>query len=143
MRIGFFSDSYLPVRHGVQVSIDSFRKCLQIMGHKVFIYTTAFPHYKETDPEIIRLHSFKVIPKPEIRVGLPIIQKGKFSEALKIELDIVHEHSPFSLAIFCKYISKLQKIPMVYSHHTHYVEYAKSYFFKEKYVLPFFLKQFV
>lgn len=142
MRIGFFSDSYLPVRHGVQVSIDSFRKCLKDKGHQVFIYTTSFPHYKETDPEIIRLHSFKVIPKPEMRVGIPIVQKGKFDVAIKNELDIAHAHTPFSLGLFAKYISKLQRIPMVYTHHTHYVEYAKSYFFKEKYVLPFFAKQF-
>lgn len=141
MKIGFFTDSYLPTRHGVQVSIDSFRKCLQALGHEVFIYTTAFPRYKEIDPQIIRLHSFKVIEKPEMRFGLPIIQKGKFDEVSKIKLDIVHAHTPFNLGLFGKYISKLQKIPMVYTHHTHYAEYAKSYL-KEKFVLPFFAKQY-
>ena len=135
MRIGFFTDTYLPVVHGVEISIETSRKILEKMGHKVFIYAPYTPGYKDKNPNIFRFRSVKVIKKPEMRLAFPFLPKDYSSDVSNIKLDIAHAHTPFSMGLLAKYIADQQKIPLVYTHHTHYSEYAKFYS-KEKIVSP-------
>ena len=140
MRIGFFTDSYLPVIHGVEVSIETFRKELEAMGHKVFIYAPESPGYKDKNPNVFRFKSQKVIKNPEMRYAFAFLPVNRnFKEIDRFKLDIAHAHSPFSLGILAKYISERQIIPLIYTHHTHYSEYAKAYL-GEKVLLPYLAK---
>lgn len=135
MKIGFFTDSYWPVRHGVQASIDSFADKLEEMGHEVHIYTTHSPKYEDKRSRVVRLKSLKFIKNPEMRIAMPFVHNGDIASLVKQKLDIVHAHTPFGLGVLGKIISKYQKIPMVYTHHTDYVEYSKFYL-KDKVLLP-------
>lgn len=135
MKIGFFTDSYLPVEHGVEVSIETFRKDLEKSGHQVFIYAPYTPGYKDKNKNVFRLKSIRVIEKPEIRFALPMVQDGELKKLVDFKLDVVHAHTPFSLGLLAKFIAKRQKIPFVYTHHTDYPEYSKAYF-KGKKILP-------
>lgn len=135
MKIGFFTDTYLPVVHGVEISIETFRQDFEKMGHEVYIYAPHTPGYKDKNLKIFRLKSVKVIEKPEMRFALPIVSGGKLKELIDFKLDIVHAHTPFSMGILGKIISARQKIPMVYTHHTDYPEYSKAYL-KGKIILP-------
>jgi len=135
MRIGFFTDTYLPVVHGVVISIETFRKSLEKMGHKVFIYAPHVPGYKDKNPNVFRFESIRVIEKPEMRLALPFLPKDHTGKVLDFKLDIAHAHTPFSMGFLAKYIADHQKIPLVYTHHTHYPEYAKFYI-KEKIITP-------
>lgn len=139
MKIGFFTDSYLPVTHGVEISIETFRKSLEKLGHQVFIYAPHHPGYKDKNTRVFRLKSIRVVKKPEMRFALPFVADGRLKELVDFKLDIVHAQTPFSLGILGKFIAERQKIPLVYTHHTHYPEYAKVYF-KEKFILPFAAK---
>ena len=141
MRIGFFTDTYLPVIHGVEVSIETFRKNLEKMGHKVFIFAPHSPGYKDKNPRVFRFRSIKVIKKPEMRLAFPFLPKDTFEKVLNLKLDIAHAHTPFSMGLFAKYIANHQKIPLVYTHHTHYPEYAKFYL-KEKIITPLLARYF-
>jgi len=141
MRIGFFTDTYLPVIHGVEVSIETFRKSLEKMGQKVFIYAPHAPGYKDKNPNVFRFASVRVIKKPEMRLAFPFWPKNHIGEIIDLKLDIAHAHTPFSMGLLAKYIASRQKIPLVYTHHTHYPEYAKFYL-KEKIITPFFAKYF-
>jgi 1,2-diacylglycerol 3-alpha-glucosyltransferase len=135
MKIGFFTDTYLPVVHGVEISIETFRKSLEKMGHKVFIYAPHAPGYKDKNPNVFRFQSIRVIEKPEMRLAFPFLPKDHFGEIIDFKLDIAHAHTPFSMGLLAKYIADHQKIPLVYTHHTHYPEYAKFYL-KEKVIAP-------
>lgn len=135
MKIGFFTDSYWPARHGVQVSIDSFADKLEEMGHEVHIYTTYSPGYKDHRHRVTRLKSIRFMKKPELRVALPFVHEGDMASVMKHKFDLVHAHTPFGLGILGKLVSKYQKIPIVYTHHTDYVEYSKFYL-KDKVLLP-------
>jgi glycosyltransferase involved in cell wall biosynthesis len=139
LRIGFFTDSYLPVTHGVEVSIETFRKNLEKAGHKVFVYAPAVPGYADRNPRVFRLKSVRVIETPEMRLAFPIVEDGHIRNLTRFHLDIVHVHTPFTLGLLGRYIAGYQHVPMVYTHHTHYPEYAKAYF-KERVVLPFLAK---
>lgn len=140
MRIGFFSDTYIPVVHGVTISMETFRKELEKMGHTVYIYTTEIPGYKDLNPNVFRFKSVRVFKKPELRNALDFMPIGhSFNEVTKFPLDIIHAHTPFSLGVLAKYVAKKQKIPIIYTHHTHYPEYVKAYL-KETHLLPYLAK---
>jgi len=136
VRIGFFTDSYLPALHGVEVSIEAFRKSLQQAGHEVFVYAPSVPHYRDTNRRVFRLKSVRVIEKPEMRLAFPFVEHGHLRDLLRVRLDIVHAHTPFTMGLLAKHASVRQRLPMVYTHHPHYPEYAKAYF-RERLVLPY------
>jgi 1,2-diacylglycerol 3-alpha-glucosyltransferase len=136
LRIGFFTDSYLPATHGVEVSIETFRTNLEKAGHKVFVYAPAVPGYVDTNRRVFRLKSVRVIDNPEMRLAFPVVEGGSIRELARFKLDIVHVHTPFTLGLLGKYIATHQGIPILYTHHTDYPEYAKAYL-KERVVLPY------
>lgn len=140
MRIGFFTDTYLPIVHGVGVSIETSRKTLETMGHQVFIYAPESPGYKDKNPNVFRFRSVRVIKKPEMRYAFNFLPVGRsFREISHFKLDIAHAHTPFGLGLLAKYISERQLIPLIYTHHTHYPEYAKFYL-KGEILLPYLAK---
>lgn len=140
MKIGFFTDSYLPVIHGITISIDAFRKNLEKKGHEVYIYTTSSPGYEDKTPKVYRFKSIKAIKNPEMRFGFPVVQNDSLKEVINSKLDIVHAHTPLSIGLIGKFISQRQKIPLIYTHHTDYPEYAKAYLLKEKFITPYLAK---
>jgi 1,2-diacylglycerol 3-alpha-glucosyltransferase len=139
LRIGFFTDSYLPATHGVEVSIETFRKNLERAGHQVFVYAPAVPGYTDSNRRVFRLKSIRVIDTPEMRLAFPVVEDGNIRELTRLPLDIVHAHTPFTVGLLGKYIATHQHVPIIYTHHTHYPEYAKAYL-KERVVLPFLAK---
>lgn len=62
-----------------------------------------------------------------------------FMEITRFKLDVVHAHTPFGLGFLAKFISERQLVPLIYTHHTHYPEYAKIYL-KEKVLLPYLVQ---
>ena len=139
LRIGFFTDSYLPVTHGVEVSIETFRWNLEKAGHQVFVYAPAVPGYRDRNRRVVRLKSVRVIENPEMRLAFPVVEDGTLGQVTRMPLDVVHVHTPFTMGLLGKYIATHQRVPIVYTHHTHYPEYAKAYL-KERVVLPFLAK---
>jgi 1,2-diacylglycerol 3-alpha-glucosyltransferase len=139
LRIGFFTDSYLPATHGVEVSIETFRKNLERAGHRVFVYAPAVPGYTDSNRRVFRLKSIRAIDTPEMRLAFPVVEDGNIRELTRRPLDIVHVHTPFTVGLLGKYIATHQHVPIIYTHHTHYPEYAKAYL-KDRVVLPFLAK---
>ena len=135
MRIGFFTDSYLPTSHGVTSSIESFRKSLEKVGHEVFVYATYVPGYKDVSP-VFRFEALRIIKKPDMRLALPMLHGGSMKSAVDFKLDIVHAQTPFGVGLLGKLIAKRQGIPIIYTHHTDYPEYAKLYL-KEQFISPY------
>ena len=145
MKIGFFTDLYLPSGSGVEISIESFRKNLENLGHEVYVFAPFSRGFKDTNPRVFRFHSLKVIKKPEIRLASPFlpVNSPDFLKKIKnLKLDVVHAQTPFTLGILGKYVARWQKIPILYTHHTQYPEYAKFYL-KEKRLLPYLAQALV
>jgi 1,2-diacylglycerol 3-alpha-glucosyltransferase len=136
MKIGFFTDAYLPSGFGVATSIESFRKNLEKFDNTVYIFAPFFKNYKDNNPRVFRFKSLKVIKNPEVRLASPFFPFSYFEKTNKIGFDIIHAHTPFALGLFGKYIANKNKIPIVYTHHTQYPEYAKFYL-KEGFISPY------
>ncbi len=131
MKIGIFTDSYLPYTSGVVRSIQTFTAELTTLGHEVYIFA---PSYKNCDNES-RVFRFASIPSPtnpDFSLAVPFSLKLK-PVIKKLELDLIHVHSPFLLGrVGARYARKLG-VPLVFTYHTlydqyvHYLPFAKTF----------------
>ena len=83
MKIGFFTDGYLPQTTGVSTSVDVLAKTLRANGHTVYIIAPQMPGYTDDDPHTIRLRSMPVSRKNNFRLALQLPEKNtrKYLEA--------------------------------------------------------------
>lgn len=121
MRIGIFTDTYIPNINGVTTSIITLKEELEKKGHTVYIVTCNNENYKF-------IHNNKMIKLPAIKTGIYDYRLGQIYsiKATKIikkwNLDIIHSQTEFSIGTFARIISKKFKIPLVHTYHTIYEE---------------------
>jgi len=131
VRIGIFTDSYLPYTSGVVRSIQTFTEELTNLGHEVYIFA---PSYRNCRKES-RVFRFASIPSPTNRdftVAVPF--SLSFRPTVKqLKLDLIHVHSPFLLGRLGARCARRMDVPLVFTYHTlyeqyvHYVPFARSY----------------
>ncbi|MHB1126696.1 MAG: glycosyltransferase family 4 protein [Bacillota bacterium] len=122
MRIGVFTDSYRPYTSGVVRSIDTFTGHLRTLGHDVFIFAPNYPRC-EKEARVYRYPSVPSITHPEYVVPIPISPPGVRALIKRLDLDIIHVHSPFLLGRVGAKYAKRFNIPLVFTYHTLYDQY--------------------
>ncbi|BAQ23793.1 1,2-diacylglycerol 3-glucosyltransferase [Streptococcus troglodytae] len=142
MRVGLFTDTYLPQISGVATSIKTLKEELEKQGHEVYIFTTTDKHVKRyEDPTIIRLPSVPFISFTDRR----IVYRGLFASykiAKTYKLDIIHTQTEFSLGILGKMVGKALRIPVIHTYHTQYEDYVR-YIANGKLIRPSMVKYIV
>ena len=127
MRIGFFSDRYLPFTDGIACSMEDARRELEAQGHEVYIFAPKpSPRYRETSPRIIRFPAVKGLFFDDYRCSLfypPRIRR----QVDTLELDLVHFHTPGQIGLFGAYYARRHGIPLVSTYHTDLYEYVTHY----------------
>lgn len=133
MRIGIFTDSYLPYINGVSTSVSVLKNSLEKLGHEVFIVTV---NPKKAKYEI----TDKMIKLPGLKVGIydyrlsGIYPLRVINTIRKWKLDVIHSQTEFSVGTFARIISSQFRIPIVHTYHTYYEDYmyylTKGYFDK-------------
>jgi glycosyltransferase involved in cell wall biosynthesis len=123
MKIGVFTNNYLPNPYGVANSIESFRKKLEAWGHPVFIFAPAWKNYQDENPKVFRYPSINTNFK--FKFPLPLGYSRKINDLLeKVELDIIHSQHPNLLGTAALKWAKKKKIPLVFTWHTLYDRYT-------------------
>lgn len=124
MRIGLFSDTYLPDINGVVTSIVNLKKALEGLGHQVYVITN---HQKLTttkfEDDILYLPGVEVKFLYGYTLSTPI-QKRAAYWVETMNLDVIHIHSEFGVGLFGRIVAKKFKIPMVTTYHTQYEDYT-------------------
>lgn len=121
MRIGIFTDTYVPNINGVTTSIVTLKEELEKKGNIVYIVTCNDKNYKF-------IHSGRIIKLPAIKTGIYDYRLGqiysiKASRIIKKwNLDVIHSQTEFSIGTFARIIAKRYKIPLVHTYHTLYEE---------------------
>ncbi len=137
LRIGLFSDTYLPDVNGVAVSVETLRKQLQKMGHTVYVITatldTKLIGGVEFENGILRIPAVKIKQLYGYRISRPMsIQALEYIK--NMNLDIIHIHTEFTIRMIAISASKLYGIPYCYTSHTMWEDYThyitKGYFDK-------------
>ena len=124
MRIGIFTDTYVPFINGVTTSVLMLKEALEKKGHEVFIVTVNNEdlHYKyEDDDKIIRI--------PGVPTGIydyrltGIYPLKAINKIRKWNLDVIHSQTEFGVGTFARIIAKQFNIPLVHTYHTMYEDY--------------------
>jgi 1,2-diacylglycerol 3-alpha-glucosyltransferase len=124
LHIAHFTNTYFPVMSGVVRSISTFRQAQEQLGHTVFVFGQDASEYTDSEPFIFRYPSFNIpirnypatIPvSPYIDWVLPILK-----------LDVIHAHHPVLMGTAASDKAEKLDIPLVFTHHTRYQEYAQS-----------------
>ncbi len=123
MNIGVFTDSYKPYLSGVVRSIDTFAGEFEAMGHQVYIFAPAYPHYVQRTGNIFRFRSIRSPTHPGFSLAIPISPR-LLATARALALDVVHVHSPFLLGRLGARLARRLQVPLVFTYHTRYDQYV-------------------
>ena len=123
MHIALFTDSYLPRRSGVVQAVESASRHLRSRGHRVSIMAPAYPGYVDAEPDVYRFPSVAAPGSPDFQLALPY-SATLLRQIRGMRLDIVHSHSPFLLGGLAMWVGRWHRLPVVFTYHTLYAEYA-------------------
>lgn len=122
MRIGIFTDTYLPQTNGVVTVIRLMERELAKEGHQVYIFAPAHPGSDHDPPGVYRFPSLKFAFYEGLRVAIPYNRRAL--EAIST-LEIIHSHDPFSIGLLALWASKRYGISHIHTYHTFYAEYRR------------------
>ena len=126
MRIAHFTNTYKPNINGVARSVSTFRKGLSRLGHHVYVFAQEAPHdYEETEPYIFRYLGVNV---PQFNYSVTVPRSHTFNKILPIlQPHVIHSNHPIALGDVAAKRAKKLDLPLVFTFHTSYVEYADEY----------------
>lgn len=123
MKIGIFTDSFKPYTSGVVTSICTFREELERRGHDIYIFAPSYPGYNENEDGVYRYYSVPSPTNPDYTLALPIFP-GMNNLLKRLDLDIIHVHSPFTMGRVGLHYARRYDIPIVFTYHTLYDQYV-------------------
>lgn len=123
MKIGIFTDSFKPYTSGVVTSICTFREELENLGHQIYIFAPSYPGYSENEYGVYRYYSVPSPTNPDYTLAIPIFP-GMNSLLKRLDLDIIHVHSPFTMGRVGLHYARRYDTPIVFTYHTLYDQYV-------------------
>ncbi len=120
MKIGLFTDTFLPDTNGIVTVIRIMDRELTREGHEVHIFAPAYPGWQEKEPCVHRFSSLRFPFYPGMRVGVPYNHRA--FEVIP-SLNVIHSHTPGPLGLLAVQVSERYQTPHVHTYHTLYTEY--------------------
>lgn len=119
-----FSDTYTPYVSGAVRSVERLSEALRQRGHQVTIVGPSYPgHHDEVSSNIIRSSALPIYPPGNIVLAMPLI-KSLAKQLQNAGVDVIHAHSPFIMGHAAARIAEYLDVPIVFTHHSVYPEYA-------------------
>ena len=126
MRVVFFTNAYKPTVSGVVTSISLFRQGLMDAGHDVHIVAPEQGEYEDEEPYVFRLPAIDLPGEIDLSLAMPL--KGLIDTALRgIKPALIHSQHPVLLGDLAATFAHELQIPLVFTFHTRYDEYAQQY----------------
>ena len=119
MRIGFFTDTYLPNVDGVVRAILNFRGELQRRGNEVSVFAsgTKADEAANNDKSVYFYRSVKFPPYPQYKVALFPYHASKV-RAQETGVQLVHSHAIANMGLAAISTAKTLRLPLVGTFHT-------------------------
>lgn len=122
MRIGLFTDTYLPDINGVASSTDILRHELKKHGHEVYVVAPrkgiSLAAWDE-DHEVLWLNGIELKKLFGYTMTSPF-HLHALNEVKKLNLDLIHVQTEFGAGIFAHICAARLSIPLVFTYHTVY-----------------------
>jgi 1,2-diacylglycerol 3-alpha-glucosyltransferase len=123
VRVGLFTNNYLPFCGGVTVSVETLRRGLEARGHEAWVLAPRFPDAPETTPRTLRYPSVPAATYPEFALAIP--WSPRLTRRVRaLDFDVFHAHHPFLLGPAARRLARRQGRPLVFTYHTRYDKYA-------------------
>jgi len=123
VRIGLFTNNYLPFCGGVTISVETLRCGLEARGHEVWVFAPRFPGVVDDPARVVRVPSVPAGTYPEFALAIPW-GRGVARQARALALDVFHAHHPFLLGPAARRFARRAGRPLVFTYHTRYEKYA-------------------
>jgi 1,2-diacylglycerol 3-alpha-glucosyltransferase len=126
MRVAIFSNSYKPSISGVVTSINMFRAGLLEQGHEVFVIAPEYADYEDEEPYIFRAPAIDFSQQVDMTLAIP--WRGSLQRTISgIKPHIIHSQHPIVMGNLGASFARHNHIPLVFTYHTLYEEYAQKY----------------
>ena len=124
LKIGQFTDTFLPVVDGVGRVVQAYAETLSAMGHQVTVvapmYDTGsragFPY------ELVDFIGTSIPGMKQYKLGEAMLDAHYRKRIRMVELDIVHAHSPFTAGSEALRLAVVRKLPLVATFHSKYYD---------------------
>lgn len=124
LRIGQFTDTFIPVVDGVGRVVQAYSETLCKMGHQVTVvapmYDTGFQGGFPF--ELVDYRASSVPGMKQYKIGEAVLDAHYRKRIRMIELDLVHAHSPFTAGSEAIRLAAVRKLPLVASFHSKYYD---------------------
>lgn len=120
MNVLLVSDTYKPQINGVVTALDI--QVNSLKKHKINT-TLLVPGLKKFNDKHILTAS--TLPNPlftDYKIPTFFSLKNLY-KIKKLNIDIIHTHTPFQLGVYAIMLSKILKVPIVHTYHTYFEEY--------------------
>lgn len=143
MRIGIFTDTYLPDINGVVSSVELLRKQLEENGHDAYVICTYKGLTKiKKEGKIIRLPGIEAKKLYGYALTSPL-HLLYIEELKELHLDLIHAETEFGVGVFANIVASTLNLPLVRTYHTTYEDYTHYVNFLNSKTLDKGLKKFV
>jgi glycosyltransferase involved in cell wall biosynthesis len=123
VRIGLFTNNYLPFCGGVTISVETLRRGLEARGHEVWTFAPRFAGAVDSDPRVVRVPSVPAATYPEFALPVPWMPRLA-RRVRRLDPDVFHAHHPFLLGPAARRLAQRLGRPLVFTYHTRYEKYA-------------------
>ncbi|UBV43195.1 glycosyltransferase [Deinococcus taeanensis] len=118
LRIGLFTDTFLPDQNGIVTSVGLLSDELRAQGHHVDVVAPDFPEHVDTRADVVRVESVRYMFLPTYRLAWPT--RKDFTQ----KYDVVHTHTPLTLGMAGARLARKWNVPHVATYHTHIEAYT-------------------
>lgn len=123
MRIGLFTDAYLPDINGVVSSVVTLKQALEEKGHVVYVVSNHKGSNIVMEDHVLRLGGLELKKFYGYKMSSPIqIRAEKYIR--EMNLDVIHVQTEAGVGIFARQMARQLHIPLVYTYHTMYEDYT-------------------
>ncbi|SMB91102.1 glycosyltransferase family 4 protein [Deinococcus hopiensis] len=118
LRIGLFTDTFLPDQNGIVTSVGLLSDELRARGHHVDVVAPFFPEQVDDRADVLRVPSVRYVFLPTYRLAWPT--RKDFEQ----KYDLIHTHTPLTLGLAGARLARKWNVPHVATYHTHIESYT-------------------
>lgn len=123
LRVGLFTNNYLPMLGGVSTAVETTRTHLERLGHAVIVVAPRMAGAREDSPHVIRVPALPAPTYPDFSLPLPL-PPGLRRTIRALDLDVFHAQHPFLLGGTARRLARELGRPLAFTYHTLYEKYA-------------------
>lgn len=117
LRVGLFTDSFLPSPNGVANSVYLTQRELNRLGHDAWVIAPQHPEAPAHEDRVLRYPSVAYQFFDEYRISLPIGPRVP-------RFDVIHTHTPITIGGWGNFLAHRRGVPHISTYHTHIEGYT-------------------